>query len=72
MTTGFTSENVRQWTLEEAEAELRRIAREIESRGMSVKEFRYRASEWELEPAELALLRKYERLERMVAFAIGE
>lgn len=71
MTAGIAPNNVRHWTLEEAEEALDNVASKIESYGKSVKELRYRASEWKLSPEETHLLAEYERLERMVKFAKG-
>jgi|GEM_PF-668057 len=72
MTAGFAPNNVRHWTLEEAEEALAEVATRIEVKGRSVKELKYRASEWELSTEELDLLSEYERLSRMVKFAKGE
>lgn len=72
MTAGFAPDNVRHWTLEEAEVALDRVTRKIEANGMSAKELRFRASEWTLSAKELDLLAEYERLTRMVEFAKGD
>lgn len=72
MTAGFVTNNVRHWSLPEVRDEKARLTREIEKRGMSVLEMRYRASEWELDADELGLLKKYERLARMLSFADGD
>lgn len=72
MTAGYAPNNVRHWTLEEIQEALNEVAVKIESHGKSVKELRYRASEWALSAEELDLLTEYERLERMVNFAKGE
>ena len=71
MTAGFSPNNVHHWTLEEIQEALDKIVGKIESHGMSVKECRYRASEWALSAEELDLLTEYERLERMANFAKG-
>lgn len=71
MTAGIAPNNVRHWTLEEAEEALDDVASKIEAYGKSVKELRYRASEWTLSTEETHLLAEYERLERMVKFAKG-
>lgn len=71
MTTSYASDHVRHWTLEEAREELDRLTREIEKSGMTITEFRYRASEWGLDRREQKLLGAYERMARMVAFAAG-
>lgn len=72
MTAGFVPSNVRHWTLAEAVEARDRVAGEIEANGKSVKELRFRASDWTLSAEELYLLAEYERLERMVKFAKGE
>lgn len=72
MTAGFVPSNVRHWTLEEAVEARDRVAEKIAAKGRSVKELRFRASEWSLSAEELDLLTEYERLERMVKFANGE
>ncbi|MCQ4626587.1 hypothetical protein KBX17_01990 [Corynebacterium sp. CCUG 65737] len=72
MTAGFVPSNVRHWTLEEAVDARDRVAEEIAANGKSVKELRFRASEWSLSADELNLLDEYERLERMIKFANGE
>ena len=72
MTAGFVPSNVRHWTLAEAVEARDRVAGKIEANGESVKELRFRASEWSLSAEELSLLAEYERLERMVKFAKGE
>ncbi len=59
MTAGFVPSNVRHWTLEEAVDARDRVAEEIAANGKSVKELRFRASEWSLSADELNLLDEY-------------
>lgn len=72
MTAGFVPSNVRHWTLKEAVEARDHVAEIIGAKGKSVKELRFRATEWALSAEELDLLAEYERLERMVSFAEGD
>lgn len=65
----YMTQAVRHWTLEDIQQEIDRLDKAIEATGMSVREIRFRESEWQLDPELISLLRKYERLQRMATFA---
>ncbi len=65
----YVTRAVRHWTLEEIQQEIDRLDEAIEATGMSVREIRFRESEWQLDPELNNLLRRYERFQRMATFA---
>lgn len=69
MTAVSPDNHVHRWTLAEAQAEHSRLLHGLEIKGLILNELRYRAAEWDLNAAERELLRKIERMERLISFA---
>lgn len=62
-------DHVHHWTLHEAVTERAHLIATLENRGLSLADLRTRGDEWELAAEDRDLLRRIERLGRMVTFA---